>query len=46
MTRVHRKVHRLIWPILVLATGIGLALALYWRPPPANAAPPAIEERQ
>jgi hypothetical protein len=43
MTRMHRSVHRLLWPVLALAVGLGLAMALYLRPPP-NAVPAAIEE--
>ena len=42
MTRWHRSAHRLIWPALTLAVGLGLALALAWRPPEA---PSAVQER-
>jgi hypothetical protein len=36
MTRSHRFVHRLIWPLLTLAVTLGFALALILHvPPPA-----------
>jgi len=43
MTRSHRALHRLLWPTLALAVGIGFATALVLRPPeepPAAAAEP------
>ena len=43
MTRTHRSLHRVIWPILALLVVIGVVLALWRRPPPEHArvAPPA-----
>ena len=44
MTRGHRRVHRLIWPLLALVVASGFTLALVLRPPPE---PPAqLEPRQ
>jgi hypothetical protein len=40
MTRKHRSIHRLIWPILAFAVGLGLTFALTLRAPPE---PPAQE---
>jgi hypothetical protein len=37
MRRSQRSLHRALWPVLVLAIGIGLTFALIWRPPPAAA---------
>jgi hypothetical protein len=34
MTRAHRSLHRLIWPILALLVAVGFVLALWLRPPP------------
>jgi hypothetical protein len=34
MTRAHRLIHRVIWPGLALAVMLGVALALWLRPPP------------
>ena len=42
MTRAHRSLHRLIWPILALLVALGVVLALWLRPPPDQAAAPAI----
>jgi hypothetical protein len=44
MTRSHRSVHRMIWPALALAIGLGFAMALYLRPPPDLPASPVAEE--
>jgi hypothetical protein len=41
MTRSHRSVHRVVWPVLVLAVALGFFLALDLRPPPDEA--PAAE---
>ena len=37
MTRTHRSLHRLIWPILALLVVIGVIMALWLRPPPEHA---------
>jgi hypothetical protein len=42
MTRTHRALHRVIWPILALLVALGLLLALWLRPPPDHAAVPTI----
>jgi hypothetical protein len=34
MTRRHRALHRVLWPILALAVATGFVLALWLRPPP------------
>lgn len=34
MTRAHRSLHRLLWPILAIAVVLGVVLALWLRPPP------------
>jgi hypothetical protein len=36
MTRTHRSLHRVVWPILALLVVIGFALALWLRPPPED----------
>lgn len=41
MTRIHRKTHRLIWPLLAAAVVFGLILAVERRPPPD---PPVASE--
>jgi hypothetical protein len=38
MTRTHRSLHRIVWPILALLVALGVALALWLRPPPDQAA--------
>ena len=42
MTRGHRTVHRLLWPVLALLVALGVTMALVKRPPPAS--PPAQSE--
>jgi hypothetical protein len=37
MRRSQRSVHRALWPVLALAIGLGVALALAWRTPPPAA---------
>lgn len=37
MTRTHRALHRVIWPIIALLVVIGVVLALWLRPPPEHA---------
>jgi hypothetical protein len=34
MTRRHRSLHRVLWPILALVVATGFVLALWLRPPP------------
>jgi hypothetical protein len=34
MTRGHRSVHRVLWPVLALIVGLGVTMALVLRPPP------------
>jgi hypothetical protein len=34
MTRAHRSLHRLLWPILAIVVVLGVVLALWLRPPP------------
>jgi hypothetical protein len=50
MTRQHRSLHRIVWPILALLVAIGVAMALWLRPPPepdeARAAPHVIALEQ
>ena len=46
MTRAHRSLHRLIWPILALLVALGVVLALWLRPPPDHAAVPAVRLEQ
>src|SRR5215831_7810898 len=41
MRRSQRSAHRLLWPVLALAIGIGVTLALVWRPPPPVSEPPS-----
>ena len=40
MTRTHRSLHRIVWPILAAIVALGAALALWLRPPPDQAAIP------
>jgi hypothetical protein len=50
MTRQHRSLHRVLWPILALVVAVGLVLALWLRPPPepgqVRAIPPAAPMEQ
>ena len=46
MTRTHRSLHRIVWPILALLVAIGVVLALWLRPPPDHAAVPAVRLEQ
>ena len=34
MTRGHRTVHRLVWPVLAILVAFGFTMALVKRPPP------------
>ena len=44
MTRGHRRVHRVLWPILAVLITLGVTMALVLRPPPETEAPPASAE--
>jgi hypothetical protein len=44
MTRSHRLAHRLMWPILALAIGLGFAMAFYLRLPPDAPEPTVAAE--
>jgi hypothetical protein len=48
MTRGHRMVHRLLWPVLAVLVAIGFTMALIKRPPPEPppTAPVAEEPRK
>jgi hypothetical protein len=47
MTRGHRSVHRMLWPVLAVIVALGFTLALALRPPPENPeAPPAQAEQK
>jgi hypothetical protein len=47
MTRKHRAVHRVVWPLLAVAVSFAFVMALVLRAPPApDAAPPAQELRK
>ena len=43
MTRTHRSLHRIVWPILAGLVALGVLLALWLRPPPKDASVPAIQ---
>jgi hypothetical protein len=38
MTRGHRSVHRVLWPLLALIVALGFTMALALRPPPEQPA--------
>ena len=40
MTRAHRSLHRIVWPILAALVALGVLLALWLRPPPDQAMAP------
>lgn len=46
MTRSHRAIHRLLWPVLALLVALGFVMALWLRPPPPAEAPPIVSERR
>jgi hypothetical protein len=47
MRRAHRTVHRALWPVLAVLVMLGLAAALWLRPPPKVEPPaPAAESRK
>lgn len=37
MTRRHRSLHRVLWPVLAVIVALGFVMALSLRPPPPNA---------
>jgi hypothetical protein len=43
MTRTHRSLHRIVWPILAVLVALGVLLALWLRPPPDHAAAPGTQ---
>ena len=45
MKRAHRSVHRAVWPVLALAVGIGLAMALMLRSAPSMEMGQIVEAR-
>jgi len=38
MTRGHRRVHRLLWPVLAILVALGFTMALVKRQPPESPA--------
>ena len=45
MTRGHRRIHRLLWPVLAVVVALGFTMALVKRPPQENPeSPPAQTE--
>ena len=44
MTRGHRRVHRVLWPVLAVIVTLGVTMALMLRPPPETAAPQTTAE--
>ena len=46
MTRAHRSLHRIVWPILAVLVALGVVLALWLRPPPKDAGVPALRLEQ
>jgi len=45
MTRGHRRVHRLLWPLLAVVVALGFTMALVKRPPPEQPADSAPKTR-
>jgi hypothetical protein len=43
MTRGHRSVHRLLWPLLGIVVALGVTMALVLRPPPEQVETPASQ---
>jgi hypothetical protein len=46
VTRTHRSLHHIVWPILAVLVALGVLLALWLRPPPDHAAAPALRLEQ
>jgi len=46
MTRTHRSLHCIVWPILAALVALGVVLALWLRPPPEQAVAPAVALEQ
>ena len=44
MTRGHRTIHRMLWPVLAIVVALGFTMALVKRPPPEQPAASAAEE--
>jgi hypothetical protein len=44
MTRTHRKIHRLLWPVIAVLITLGVTMALVLRPPPEVETPQATAE--
>ncbi len=44
MTRSHRSLHRIVWPVLAVVVAIGFAMALTLRPPPEHAPAAQVEQ--
>ena len=44
MTRSHRRLHRMLWPLLALLVGLGFTMALVLRPPPPAELQPIPQE--
>jgi hypothetical protein len=44
MTRTHRRIHRLVWPVLAVAVSFAFVMALVLRAPPPSEAPPVAQE--
>jgi hypothetical protein len=45
MTRTHRAIHRIVWPILAVLIGIGFTMALVKRAPPPPPPPASGVQR-
>jgi hypothetical protein len=43
MTRGHRRVHRLLWPVLAVLIAFGFTMALVKRPPQENPDSPPVQ---
>jgi hypothetical protein len=45
MTRGHRIIHRMLWPVLAVIVAFGFTMALMKRPPPETPADSASKTR-